>query len=91
MIRLNCFIQAKAGAEAEMVATAKALVEASLDDAGCVAYDIFTSATRPQVMMICETWADDAALEAHSASKHFTTLVPRMQELGELKIERFEF
>jgi quinol monooxygenase YgiN len=91
MIRLNVFIQAKEGKKEELLAVAKQLVEKSLQDDGCVAYDVFTSATRADVLMICETWRDAAALAAHSASAHFTTLVPAMETLGSLKLEQFEF
>ena len=55
MIRLNVFIRTTATNREETVATAKELVAASLKDAGCVAYDLFESATRPDVLMICET------------------------------------
>jgi quinol monooxygenase YgiN len=41
--------------------------------------------------MFCETWTDQAALDAHEAAPHFTTLVPKLSELGQMKIERFEF
>ena len=41
--------------------------------------------------MICETWSDAKALSAHERSSHFTTLVPRMEQLGELKLEKFVF
>ena len=34
--------------------TAKELVEKSLKDNGCIAYDIFESATSSDVLMICE-------------------------------------
>lgn len=91
MIRLNVFIQTAEADREELVRTARELVEASLNDDGCVAYDLYESATRREVLMICETWRDDAALAAHEASGHFTTLVPRMQQLGELKIEKFDF
>ena len=47
MIRLNCFIQVSAENRAELLAAAKELVAASLNDNGCIAYDIFESATRP--------------------------------------------
>jgi len=47
MIRLNVFIRTTATNREETVATAKELVAASLKDAGCVAYDLFESATRP--------------------------------------------
>lgn len=58
MIRLNVFIQVGAEKRQEVVALSKELVAASLKDNGCVAYDLFESATRPDVLMICETWRD---------------------------------
>ena len=73
MIRLNVFIRTTATNREETVATAKELVAASLKDAGCVAYDLFESATRPDVLMICETWSDAKALAAHETTSHFTT------------------
>ena len=71
--------------------TAKELAAASLKDEGCVAYDLFESATRNDVLMICETWSDAKALAAHEQASHFTTLMPRMQQLGEMKLEKFVF
>lgn len=32
--------------------------------------------------MICETWKDAASLAAHEQAAHFTTLVPKIQELA---------
>lgn len=91
MIRLNCFIQVEESKREHVLALAKELVAASLNDEGCIAYDIFESSTRRDVMMICETWKDAASLDAHSKSAHFTTLVPQIQNLGSLKLEQFEF
>ena len=82
MIRLNVFIQVDEKNHDAVVAAAKELVAASLKDQGCIAYDLFQSATRPDVLMICETWADAASLSAHEAASHFTTLVPRIQSLA---------
>ena len=91
MIRLNVFIQVSEANRAQVLDAAKDLVAQSLKDNGCVAYDIFESATRPDVLMICETWKDQACLDGHQAAPHFTTLVPKIQELAEMKIESFEF
>lgn len=91
MIRLNCFIQVEESKRKQVLALAKELVAASLNDEGCIAYDIFESSTRRDVMMICETWKDAASLDVHSKSAHFTTLVPQIQNLGSLKLEQFEF
>ena len=91
MIRLNVFIQVEEKNHAAVVTAAKELVAASLHDNGCVAYDLFQSATRNDVLMICETWKDAASLAAHESASHFTTLVPKIQELAAMKLEKFEF
>ena len=90
MIRLNCFVKVSAENKAEVLAAAKRLTEASLKQEGCKAYDIFESATRPEVLMICETWRDQGALYAHSASKEFHDEVEIMHGNAEMKIEKFE-
>lgn len=91
MLRLNVFIQVSEENKAEVEKTAKELVAASLKDEGCIAYDLFKSATREDVYMICETWADEASLKAHSESAHFTTLVPKIESLAAMKLEKFQF
>lgn len=91
MIRVNVFIQTTEANRAATLDTAKELVAASLKDAGCIAYDVFESATRPDVLMICETWQDAATLAAHEAAQHFTTLVPKLESQASLKFEKFDF
>ena len=54
MIRLNVFIRTTDSNREEVVNTAKELVAASLKDEGCVAYDLFESTTRKDVLMICD-------------------------------------
>ena len=91
MIRLNVFIQVSAENRAAVLESAKELVAYSLKDNGCIAYDVFESATRSDVLMICETWKDAASLATHEQAAHFTTLVPKIQELAAMKLEKFEF
>lgn len=91
MIRLNVFIQVSQENRGEMIEIITELVNKSQGDSGCVAYDLFESATRKEVLLICETWTDADALNAHEQTPHFTSLVPKLQELGALKIERFSF
>lgn len=91
MIRLNVFVQVSEANREKVVALAKDLVAQSLKDNGCMAYDIFESATRKDVLMICETWKDEACLAVHQAAPHFTSIVPQIQALGEMKIESFNF
>ena len=91
MIRLNVFIRVKEEKREAVLVAAKELVAASQKDKGCIAYDVFESATRHDVLMICETWKDAEALSAHEHTPHFMTLVPQIEELAEMKIEKFEF
>ena len=89
MIRLNVFIQVSEENRPAALETAKELVEKSLKDNGCIAYDIFESATRSDVLMICETWKDAESLSGQA--EHFVTLVPKLQGLGAMKLEKFTF
>jgi quinol monooxygenase YgiN len=92
MIRLNCFFQANnASAFDEALAAAKALTAKSLKHEGNVAYDVFTSATRPDVFMICETWQNQEVLDKHSATAEFAENVAIMNRCGALKLESFNF
>ena len=93
MIRINCFFKAAPGEAAlkKALEAAKALTGKSLAHEGCIAYDTFCSATRPDVFMICETWKDQACLDKHSATPEFAEYVGIIQENGTLKRESFEF
>ena len=92
MIRLNCFFQAIDGDQyKDALRAAVALTELSRKHAGCIAYDVFQSATRSDVFMFCETWKDDASLKAHAETPEFKKYVGGMQACGQLKLERFEF
>lgn len=91
MLRLNCFIRVDAANRTEVLEAARRLTAATLNQDGCVAYDIFESATRHDVLLICETWRDDAALTAHSDSDVFVKEVGLMRSLAEMKLETFEF
>lgn len=92
MIRVNCFAQIKDDANrSAVIENAKKLTEASLKHAGNIAYDIFTSETRKDVAMICETWKDDDALKAHMATDEFKLYVGNIEKYATMKIETFEF
>ena len=91
MIRLNCFFQAKEGRLSEAREAAKELTAASLKQDGCLAYDVFESATRPGILLICETWRDEESLAAHSASAPFEKCVAVINAAGTMKVERFSF
>ncbi len=80
MLRLNVFYSLTDTAHKEAAEKAgKELVAASLNDKGCISYDMLASTTRPGEYMIIETWQDAPSL------------VPELQLYGEMRIEQFEF
>ena len=91
MIRLNCFLSVSKENREKVLEAAKRLTAASLKQDGCVAYDIFESATRPEVLMFCETWRDEEALKAHGESEEFKKEVAIIHSLAEMKLESFPF
>lgn len=90
MIRINCFFKANEGRYAAALEAAIALVAKSQTHKGCVAYDVFESATHPDVFAIIETWTDQESLDAHSATTEFAEYVGIMQECGTLSVECME-
>lgn len=92
MIRLNVFFRLEKEENCKaFTEAAKELVELSVKDNGCVAYDVFESLTKPKNLMICETWKTREDLDAHMASEHFKRIVPQLQQLAEMKLEEFTF
>ncbi|MFC7489987.1 MULTISPECIES: putative quinol monooxygenase [unclassified Knoellia] len=46
------------------------LAEATREESGCPAYDLFESAASPGVFVTVERWTDQAALDAHMQAPH---------------------
>ena len=91
MIRLNVFIRVEDVNRTKVLDAAKELTAASVKEDGCIAYDVFESATRPNVLLICETWKDSEALLNHEKSASFIKNIAILKELTAIKLEKFEF
>ena len=94
MIRLNVFVRVNETNREKAIEAAKELTACSLKEEGCIAYDNFESSTRRtrhDVFMICETWQNAEVLAAHEKTAHFAQYVGIIQELAEMKLEKFEF
>ena len=91
MIRLNVFISVEPQNRAAVLSAAKELTAASIQEEGCVAYDIFESATRETVLMFCETWKDEETLTAHQQTACFLKNIAIVADKAKFKIEKFDF
>ncbi len=63
-------IPAKPEAADAIRAALKELVAATLAEDGCLAYDLFESASAPGTFVTVERWTDQAALDAHLGMPH---------------------
>ena len=59
----------------QVEAILRQLSRASLDEAGCLQFDVLASTERPGRFVLFETYADDKARSEHRASEHFERLV----------------
>lgn len=92
MIRLNCGLIAETDDNRKKaIALATELVALSLNDKGCVEYDLLGSLTNTDRLVIYETWETEKDLKAHMASPHFQRLVPEIEKVATLTLEKFNF
>lgn len=54
------------------------LVEKTRQEPLCIAYELFIDQKDPGHFIFVEQWPDQAALDAHCQSEHFTRLVPQI-------------
>ncbi|MET8294741.1 putative quinol monooxygenase [Streptomyces sp. NPDC048387] len=72
---------AKPGQEERLRTELNAMIEPSLAEEGCLAYQPFTDAARPGRMVIIEEWAGSEALEHHFSLPHFQQVAAVLQEI----------
>ena len=63
---------AKKGSEAKMKELLSAMVIPSKAEQGCLFYEIFQYKNELQRFMAVETWENEAALDGHKASAHYS-------------------
>lgn len=57
--------------------------ETNTKDAGCISYRLVQDVKEPYTYAFIEAWETKDALDAHMAAKHFTDLVPKLQDFME--------
>ena len=61
--------------------TAKELIEKSRAEEGNIFYTLNVSVNDPSTLVFIENWKDQAAIEFHNKSEHFTGIVPKLGQL----------
>ncbi|MEO7753493.1 MAG: putative quinol monooxygenase [Terracoccus sp.] len=72
-LRVVAEIIAKDGSEDAIRSALSTLVTATLEEEGCVAYELFESNAKPGTFFTIETWRSQADLDAHMTSEHIAT------------------
>lgn len=80
-------IRVKPGFESRARVALESIVGATLDEPGCLAYDLHQSVTNPTEFMLYERWTSDESLAAHAASTAPHRLQLR-EQLAELVDDR---
>ena len=92
MIRINVEITVSQPKRAAVLDNILRLAEKSRQENGCIGYEIYENSTKPQSLLILETWESREALDAHEKTEHFRTLVPITHENAEsMEIKKFSF
>ena len=81
MIKIVAKMTVKEGCLETFKATAKELVEKSAAEAGNIFYTLNVSAGDPNQIAIIECWKDQAAIDFHNHTEHFTTILPKLGAL----------
>ena len=74
-------IHAKPGKEADVRAVLEGYIAPTLNENGCLRYDLFVDADDPSKFTFIEEWSSREALNAHGQSAHITAGRARMGEL----------
>src|SRR5215210_2231391 len=67
-VTVLAILKVKPGADAAARALLQTVVAPTLEEPGCLAYDLHQSATDPTEFLFYERWSSDEALAAHSTS-----------------------
>ncbi len=86
-VTVIAIISVKAGQEARAHALLQSLVPPTLQEPGCLAYDLHQSVADPGDFMFFERWESDEALAAHAASTapHRLALREQLADLAEVR------
>ena len=81
MIKIIAEFFVKPEAVDDALTLAKELVYETQKEIGCIAYNLFTDNADNTHIVIIEEWESQEVLDIHSASAHFSRLVPAIAAL----------
>lgn len=92
MIVIQGYIKISPKSVARFREAAAALVAATRQEAGCIAYAFAEDLDEPGLIHVIERWADESAISAHNKTAHlaaFMAVVPTLAPSG-IRIARYD-
>lgn len=90
MISIVAKFTVNAGAEKKFVELVNQLGEASRAEAGCIEYILHKDVQKSLTYCIIEKWKDQAAIDSHNNTSHFTSIVPKIVEIAKAEIDVYQ-
>lgn len=81
MIKVVAKFNVQPDKKAEALSLFEVLISLTRQEDGCKGYDLAQSTEDENLLVVLESWADQKALDEHSASEHFTKIVPQLVDL----------
>ena len=90
MISIVAKFTVSQGEEENFLDLVEKLGEASRAEVGCIEYILHKNVQKPLTYCILEKWKDQATIDIHNSSNHFTTLVPKIIEIAKAEIDVYK-
>ena len=78
------------GEEKNFLALTEDLVKASQNEKGCIEYALHKDMKNARTYCMLEKWKDQAAIDFHNNTPHFTTTVPKIVEIATVEVDLFK-
>lgn len=90
MISIVAKFTVQDGKESTFLELINPLIEASLAEEGCVEYALQKHIEQANTFCLIEKWKDQAAVDIHNSTPHFTTTVPKLVEIAEVTVDVYK-
>ncbi|MCG6186750.1 putative quinol monooxygenase [Maribellus maritimus] len=90
MISIVAKFTVNKGEEDKFMSLVSELGEASRSEEGCIEYILHKHAEKALTYCIIEKWKNQAAIDEHNSSGHFTTIVPKIVEIADAEIDIYQ-
>jgi len=78
------------GEEAKFMDLMGGLIQASQAEKGCVEYVLHKDVEKPLTYCLIERWKDQAPIDEHNSTPHFTGIVPQIIQIAKAEIDVYK-